>query len=115
MERIFLVQLTMSRAGRVPEIVLNAADADDLCRQVHRYASQFVLSSSFDVSVDLGEGKGWVEGGRFGTFTVEDRGDFAQDPQDRDHPEDSVIERQGGHNAATRQLTKPRGKKAGIR
>lgn len=83
MERIYLVQPTMSRAGVVPEIVLNAKDADDLAEQIARYVKKFIASTWFDVTVDLDEGKAWIEGGRFGTCVIEDRGDFAQSPLDR--------------------------------
>lgn len=84
LERLYVVKF--SRVGRsrsVPEMTANAANADALCAQVHRYVGKFLASSWYDVSVDLETGRGWIDGGRYGEFTVEDRGDFAQHPDDR--------------------------------
>jgi hypothetical protein len=97
LERLYVVQPTMSRRGRVPELSVNAADAVSLCAQVHRYVRKFLISSDFEVTVDLEAGKGWIGGGRFGTFTVEDRGDFAQHPVDRDPPKAKVKSAPGDH------------------
>ena len=51
-----------------------ADDADGLAEQIHRFADGKLASRWFDVSVELNEtnvGTGSIEGGRFGTFTVE--------------------------------------------
>jgi hypothetical protein len=96
LERLYVVQPTLSRAGRVPELSVNAADAASLARQVHRYVSKWIISSDFTVHVDLDAGQGWIGGGRYGTFTIEDRGDFAQHPVDRDPPKAKVKSAPGG-------------------
>jgi hypothetical protein len=44
--------------------------ADRLAEEIHRYARRWLPSGGFAVDVDLTAGKGWIEGGRFGTFTV---------------------------------------------
>ena len=49
-----------------------ATGADDLALQVHRHARPMLASRDFDVTVDLEQGKGWIEAGRFGTFTIEE-------------------------------------------
>ncbi|WBB94234.1 hypothetical protein [Verrucosispora sp. WMMC514] len=41
-----------------------------IAEAVYRYASRFLISRLIAVDVDLAAGKGWIEGGRFGTFTV---------------------------------------------
>lgn len=84
LERLYVVKF--SRVGRshaVPELAVNAADADAVAEQVHRYVAKFLRSHWYDVSVDLAAGRGWIDGGRFGEFKIEDRGDFAQHPDDR--------------------------------
>ncbi|AYF30638.1 hypothetical protein CSH63_24975 [Micromonospora tulbaghiae] len=41
-----------------------------LAEAIHRYAGRHLGSRFYTVDVDLAAGKGWIEGGRFGTFTV---------------------------------------------
>ncbi len=41
-----------------------------IAEEVLGYASRFLVSRLIAVDVDLAAGKGWIEGGRFGTFTV---------------------------------------------
>ncbi|TCB97551.1 hypothetical protein E0H26_11570 [Micromonospora zingiberis] len=51
-------------------IVSGPDHAERIAEAVHRYAGRHLNSRFFDVDVDLAAGKGWIEGGRFGTFTV---------------------------------------------
>lgn len=50
-----------------------ATDADDLADTIFHYARPLLVSQTFTVTVDLEQGKGWIEGGRFGTFTIEEK------------------------------------------
>lgn len=78
-ERLYLV--TFGRVGRsngIRPTMFNARGAEDLAEQVHRRLRRYLASSWFDVSVDLESGRGLIEAGRFGEFTVEDRGEFEQ-------------------------------------
>ncbi len=61
------------RVGRgygVGPMTFDAAGSDDLARQVHGHIRPLLASRHFDVTVDLEEGRGWIEDGRFGTFTI---------------------------------------------
>lgn len=63
------------RIGRTAKGVLLdtfAVDADDLASVIFHYAKPMIVSKMFEVTVDLEQGKGWIEGGRFGTFTIEE-------------------------------------------
>lgn len=85
LERIYLIKF--ERVGRrrdVPEVVYNAKDADDLAKQIHKYVRKFLASSWYEVTVNLETMTGSIDFGRFGNFTIEDRGDFAQAPSDRE-------------------------------
>ncbi|MEU4367522.1 hypothetical protein [Micromonospora chersina] len=44
--------------------------ADRIAEEVHAYAGRHLGSRFYTVDVDLAAGKGFIEGGRFGTFTV---------------------------------------------
>lgn len=72
------VVCTFERIGRqhdVPPLTVTAAlslHADAIAVDVHGYAKQFLGSKNFVVTVDLETGKGSIEGGRFGRFTIEE-------------------------------------------
>lgn len=53
-------------------VVSGPNHADRIAEEVHGYARRYLISNAFavDVDLDLAAGKGWIEGGRFGTFTV---------------------------------------------
>lgn len=51
-------------------IVSGPDHAGRIAEEVHGYARRYLNSRFFEVDVDLADGKGWIEGGRFGTFTV---------------------------------------------
>lgn len=51
-------------------IVSGPDHADQIAEAVFRYAGRYLGSRFYDVDVDVAAGKGWIEGGRFGTFTV---------------------------------------------
>jgi hypothetical protein len=53
------------------DVVITARGAEHIADQVFRMAQKKLASKWFDVAVDLEEGKGWIEGGRFGEFTIE--------------------------------------------
>lgn len=89
-----LYSLTFDRIGRQRfsdgyQIVFNTVDAGDLAIQVFRWLAPRrgksghedaprLRSHDFGVTIDLETGNGSIEGGRFGSFTVEDRGVFTQ-------------------------------------
>lgn len=50
-----------------------ASDADDLADKIYRYARRSLASSGFEVVVDLEAGRGSIEYGRYGSFTIEER------------------------------------------
>ena len=52
------------------EQTFSARDADHLAEQIWYFARRRLASYDFNVNLDLDEGKGWIEGGRFGTFSV---------------------------------------------
>ncbi|TDC82420.1 hypothetical protein E1193_11765 [Micromonospora sp. KC606] len=51
-------------------VVSGPDHAERIAEEVHGYAGRHLSSRCFVVSVDLAAGKGCIEGGRFGTFTV---------------------------------------------
>lgn len=69
-------RVEFTRVGRKHDVapfgpIVSGPDhADRIAEEVYRYASRWIMSSEFAVDVDLAAGKGWIEGGRFGTFTV---------------------------------------------
>jgi hypothetical protein len=69
-------RVTFDRLGRKRDLVLECevTDADDLAEKVYRFAGQHLSSRDFEVVVgldpDTREGRGWIEDGRFGAFTV---------------------------------------------
>jgi hypothetical protein len=67
-------RVTFDRIGRdhnVPDLHVDGTE-DDLLDEVMTYCSRFLTSSGFDIDINLGTGEGWVEMGRFGTFTVKE-------------------------------------------
>lgn len=54
------------------EQVFKARDADHLAEQIHSYARSYLASPWFDVTLGLNDdaGRGVIEAGRFGTFTI---------------------------------------------
>jgi hypothetical protein len=63
----------IGRSHRVPPLELPAdrlTDAD-VADKVYIYARPYLASRGYDVYADLQSGKGSIEGGRFGTFTIE--------------------------------------------
>lgn len=67
------VRCEFERIGRnrsVAPLEVECTDADELAEHVWRYARQNLGSRFFDVIVNLEEGRGSIEMGRFGTFTV---------------------------------------------
>lgn len=77
-------RITFERIGRrhdVPDLVVQALDgpylAEYLADQVYDYASEFLGSREYVVTVDLHPrevarvGVGAIDGGRFGRFTVQ--------------------------------------------
>jgi hypothetical protein len=71
--------VSFERIGRHHDLTLEceAVDADDLAEQVFRFAGRHLGSRDYVVSVDLDAdattGKGSIDGGRFGRFTVASR------------------------------------------
>lgn len=75
-------KITFDRIGRsrdVPAMIASAPDPDVLpiatsaaiSDEVWRYANRFLLSRDFMVRTDLDTMTGSIDGGRFGTFTIE--------------------------------------------
>lgn len=62
----------IGRGNRDTKLHTYAADADELAEQVYRHARPLLVSRMFEVVADLEQGKGWIEGGRFGSFTIEE-------------------------------------------
>jgi hypothetical protein len=62
----------IGRNHNVPPIEVSAANADEIAEVVWRVARRHLISRDFDVTVDLDAGKGYIEGGRFGQFSVVD-------------------------------------------
>jgi len=61
------------RIGRnhaVPPLEIEATDADELAFHVYTYSRRFLASHDIVVSVDLEEGRGFINAGRFGRFSV---------------------------------------------
>lgn len=78
-ERLYVVKFErIGRTHYVPDVTINASDADGLAGQIHRYAKKFLASKWYEVGLDLKTGRGSIEAGRFGTFRIEDRGAFRQ-------------------------------------
>lgn len=70
-------RVTFERIGthhNVPPLETTAWDAQDLVQQIYPIARRNLNSKWFDVTVNLETMKGYVECGRFGTFTIEDLG-----------------------------------------
>ncbi|MFI6160360.1 hypothetical protein ACIA59_10470 [Micromonospora haikouensis] len=69
-------RVEFARIGRKHDVapfgpVVSGPDhAERIAEEVHRYAGRHLSSRFFDVSVDLDAEQGWIEGGRFGSFTV---------------------------------------------
>lgn len=59
----------IGRKQAVPPLTVRGT-ADDLRSRVHGYAGNYLISREYDVTVDLRKGLGWIDGGRFGTFTI---------------------------------------------
>lgn len=75
-------KITFDRIGRsrgVPAMIASAPDPDVLpiataaaiSDEVWRYAKKFLLSRDFTVRAELDTMTGSIDGGRFGTFTIE--------------------------------------------
>jgi hypothetical protein len=67
-------RVTFDRIGRnhhVPDLDVSAIVADEIAEAAQRYARRYITSRDFVVSVDLAEGRVYIEGGRFGTGTVQ--------------------------------------------
>ena len=66
--------VTFERIGRnhnVPPLTVpGPASAQDIAEQVYRLARSYLISRDYEVTVDLAEGKGWIESGRFGKFEI---------------------------------------------
>lgn len=79
-ERLYVVRFDRIGRGHCvgQEVTFNAATSASLAEQVYRYAQSKIASKMFEVTVDIETGRGWIESGRFGTFTIEDRGTFHQ-------------------------------------
>lgn len=45
---------------------------DDLADKIHTFTGKILASREFTVMVDLNEGIGDIDGGRFGTFTIDE-------------------------------------------
>lgn len=66
---------TFTRIGRNhyidPLEVTFGTDPDTVAYQVFQYAKKKLSSHQFEVEVNMDELKGTIEGGRFGSFTLE--------------------------------------------
>ncbi|WP_432050272.1 hypothetical protein [Verrucosispora sp. NA02020] len=62
----------IGRNHHVPPIEVVAADADEIAAAVSKVARKNLNSRFFEIDVDLEDGSGWIEGGRFGRFMVTD-------------------------------------------
>jgi hypothetical protein len=66
---------TFERIGRGARGLVREYDADgpnDLAEKVYRDAKNHLASKSFEVTVNLEDGRGWFDGGRFGSFAIEE-------------------------------------------
>jgi hypothetical protein len=65
--------VTFERIGRrrdLPVEQFNVVDAEDLAGKVWKFARWHLGSRDYVVTVDLEQMRGWIEGGRFGAFTI---------------------------------------------
>lgn len=61
----------IGRSHNVHGLVIEGTE-DELVDAVLAHCDRHLTSSGFDVTIDLDAGKGWIDGGRFGEFTVEE-------------------------------------------
>ena len=62
------------RIGRnhgVSSLIIEGTE-DELVDAVLAHCGKYLRSSEYSVSIDLDAGKGWIDAGRFGTFTVKE-------------------------------------------
>lgn len=66
-------RVEFERVGRRRDIApqtFTAANPDDLAEQVWRFVGRYLGSRAYDVFVEIEDGRGSIEAGRFGTFTI---------------------------------------------
>jgi hypothetical protein len=62
------------RVGRccdVAPLEIEAHDADGMAEVIYSHVKNFLVTRDFLVTVDLSEQRGWIQGGRFGEFTLD--------------------------------------------
>lgn len=60
----------LGRSRDVAPLTVEGKTADDLAEVVYRFAKGRLISKMFEVVVDMSQLTGWIEGGRFATFTL---------------------------------------------
>lgn len=68
-------KITFDRIGRRRDVlpVELLADGDDrLAEKIHDHVGDFLASREYDITCSIDERSGYIEGGRFGTFTIEE-------------------------------------------
>lgn len=73
-------EITFDRIGRTKNIVTSfkdIIDADDLAEKIFLYARKYLSSNDYIVTVDLDSMSGAIKGGRYGNFTILDKGEIA--------------------------------------
>lgn len=61
----------IGRNRNVKGLVVSGTETE-LLDAVLEHCNVYLASSEFDVTIDLDTGRGWIDGGRFGTFTVQE-------------------------------------------
>src|SRR5205085_9114624 len=72
--RIVKYRCQFERIGRnrdVPPLDVESDDAAEIAYNVYTYSRRFLTSNDVFVTVDLDALRGWINAGRFGTFTLD--------------------------------------------
>lgn len=71
-----MIRCKFDRIGRrhdVDDLEVEApVSANDLAERVYHHARKYLGSKVFEVDLSLEEGRGLIEWGRFGSFTIEE-------------------------------------------
>lgn len=60
----------LGRSNVVRSFVAEATTPDGVAAEVHAFARDHLASKNYEVVVDLDQLRGWVDGGRLGTFRL---------------------------------------------
>lgn len=67
----YLVKFTrVGRSHDVPDLTTEWTDPEAIEAEIAVHVRPYLHSAEYGVMVDLGTGRGWINGGRFGTFTL---------------------------------------------